>query len=204
LFPDVESRRAWLRELLQFQKPCPWGDLTQGEAIERHPIFGPEIPEVPLRLEIGCGEYPDPGALELEFAPKIQKTILSDQFPSFLSNYILVDLERPETINLGGVRVNLITSYNVFTADYCGAFLSSDQERKAFEKIYDLLMPGGILAFAEKYLLQVDGRLLENLQFKKFQFGGRIDHQWEFFQKSFQHKNSVQTNILTKQIKKLK
>jgi hypothetical protein len=171
------DKTKFLGELRKLQIPCPWGDLNKGEGLEA--LFVGDsmyIPHIPLGLAVGCGysNYEN-GYKGLAQCEKIGKIIYSDIIHPMImpmpANYIIMDLTKPETINLDGMQVHAIMSISVFTYDHLGVqFQDKETEINVAEAISDLIMPGGI--FVSDSIISSRFEKIMQRQFDFKQVGG--------------------------------
>lgn len=151
LSPEI-NKDAFLKSLEELQIPCPWGDLSKGEGIPNNYPDIPElnqIPYIPLGLVVGAGKPIESAYQSVANARGFGKIIYSDVYDPRLASgdYVRLDLNDPETINLFGFKVHAIMSIAVFTYDGLGVnFTSPENELAAAQKLTDMLMPGGIFA----------------------------------------------------------
>ena len=147
LIPD-----DFFESLKALQVPCPWGDLTKGEGFVNEVPELPElaqIPHCPLSLSIGAGQPMVEAYRSIAYVDKFGQIIHTDVYHPAMgpSNYVQLDLNNPNTINLFGFRVRALMSLGVFTYDGLGVnFRGHEAELEAAQKLTDLLMPGGIIA----------------------------------------------------------
>jgi len=151
LDPEINTK-VFFESLKALQVPCPWGDLKKGEGLQKFHGM-PEldrIPNLPLGLVVGCGHFPQTNAYQsVASVDKFGKLIYSDVFNPRMGprDYVVLDLTKPETINLFGYKVHAIMSVGVFTYDSHGVqFMDKENETKAAKALNDMLMPGGIIA----------------------------------------------------------
>lgn len=151
LSPEINAE-DFFESLKALQIPCPWGDLTKGEGIPNEFPDMPElnqIPRIPLGLVIGAGQPIEEAYRSVASVAEFGKIVYSDVYdPRMgLKNYVRLDLNDPETINLFGFKVHALMSIGVFTYDGAGVnFRSQQHELEAAQRLTDMLMPGGIVA----------------------------------------------------------
>jgi len=112
------------------------------------------IPRIPLGLVLGCGQFPEKDAYRaIARADEFGKIVYSDikNFDVVTAehndDYIILDLTKPETINLFGFKVHALMSIGVFTYDGAGVtFKDKQNEFEAARALDTMLMPGGIIA----------------------------------------------------------
>lgn len=148
------NREGFFDSLRRLQVPCPWGDLQKGEGIEElvkgKPGLFSRIPNIPLGLVVGCGHQRTEAYEAVAYTRSFTKMVYSDILSPYImptKDYVVLDLEDPDSVNLFGFKVHAIMSIGVFTYDTHGVrFPNREVERRTAKALSDLLMPGGIIA----------------------------------------------------------
>ncbi|MBT6068589.1 hypothetical protein HOG48_02430 [Candidatus Peregrinibacteria bacterium] len=162
---DIAQIRQRLAEL---QIPCPWEDFTKVDFISPSGASG--TPYVPTALTLGCGEDPRldtyKGLVPTDdFGYLLHSDVISPR--KMPGDYVFIDLRKPETIDLFGLKVHAIISRLVFTYEGAGInFLGKKMELAAAEAISNLIMPGGLFCSFNLGCIRFEVLLVTRFGFK--------------------------------------